>query len=35
MKGSKIYNVGIYIRLSREDEDKKKVKVYLIKEILF
>ena len=25
MKGSKIYNVGIYIRLSREDEDKKKI----------
>lgn len=24
MKGSKIYNVGIYIRLSREDEDKQK-----------
>ena len=37
MKGSKIYNVGIYIRLSREDEDKRKwkVKVFLIKEILF
>ena len=25
MKGSKIYNVGIYIRLSREDEEKNKV----------
>ncbi|MBR1377078.1 MAG: recombinase family protein [Bacilli bacterium] len=25
MKGSKIYNVGIYIRLSREDEDKNKI----------
>ncbi len=24
MEGSKIYNVGIYIRLSREDEDKQK-----------
>ena len=25
MLGSKIYNVGIYIRLSREDEEKKTI----------
>jgi len=25
MKGSKIYNTAVYIRLSREDEDKKKI----------
>lgn len=25
MEQSKIYNVGIYIRLSREDDDKSKI----------